>query len=141
MRENRKIFLRYSITTAVAGLVVLLVLSLHGYGEATLPVEKYKILADAFTIPGMLMILFAALLWVSSEGAFDGLGYAFRQFGSMIIPFFGRKYKHKTYYEYKTEKKDKRARGYSFLFFVGLAFMVVAVVFIILHDSVYVPMV
>ena len=47
MKNIRKILLRYLITTVIGGLLVLLVLYLHGYFEATATVERYRILADA----------------------------------------------------------------------------------------------
>lgn len=141
MSDWRKTFLKYSITTVVAGGLTLLVLYLHGYSSAADTVEKYRILADAFTIPGTLLILVTALIWVSSEGMFDGLGYAFSRVGGMIIPFFGKSKKHETYYDYKMRKKEKALHGYSFLFYVGLVFTAVALVFIYLHSTVYVPLV
>lgn len=139
MRNFRSLLLRYGITTAVAGAATVFILWLRSYGEATAAVARYRILADAFTVPGVLLICVAALVWVSSEGFFDGLGYAFSRVGSRLIPFFKRSLEHQTYYDYVQEKKGKRIHGYSFLFFVGLAFVAVAVVFIILHESVYVP--
>jgi hypothetical protein len=114
---------------------------LRGFDSAPSLQEQYRILADSFSIPGLLLVLFTALIWVSSEGAFDGLGYAFSRVGSMFIPFHKKSLEHKTYYDYKMEKKDKRAHGYSFLFFVGLFYLAVSIVFIILFESVYVPMV
>ena len=139
MSSIRKLLMKYGITTVVAAGMTWLILELHGYAEATTLVAKYRILADAFTIPGVLLVMVAALIWISSEGFFDSLGYAARQFGSLFLPMFGKGKKHMTYYDYKMEKEDKRAHGYSFLFFVGFAFVIVAVVFILLHESIYVP--
>ena len=136
MKDIRKIILRYSITTAVAGSVSILHLFLQGFWDATTLDQKYKILADAFTIPGVLLIMFGALIWVSSEGFFDGLTYAFTQFGSMLIPFFKGGKKHMTYYDYKMKMKDKRAHGYSFMFFVGIVFVAISAVFIALYYSI-----
>ena len=136
MKYSRKIILRYSITTAAAGLVSLLVLYLHGFGDVTTLEQKYKILADAFTIPGVVLIMFGALIWVSSEGFFDGLTYAFTRVGGMLIPFFRGGKEHQTYYDYKMKMKDKRAHGYSFMFFVGIVFVAIAVVFIALFYSI-----
>lgn len=139
MKDGHKLLLKYSITTVAAGLFTLLLLWLRDFGSAETLEDQYRILADAFSIPGMLLILFTGLVWVSSEGAFDGLGYAFSRVGSMLIPFFKKSLEHQTYYDYKMSKKDKRAHGYSFLFFVGLVFLAVGIVFIVLHSSVYVP--
>lgn len=141
MKNIRKILLRYLITTVIGGLLALLVLYLHGYFEATATVERYRILADAFTIPGTILVMVAALIWISSEGMFDGLTYAFGRIGSRLIPFYKGSLKHETYYDYKQSKGNDRPHGYGFLFFVGVAFLAVAVVFICLHAKIYEPMI
>ena len=141
MRNYRKVILKYVITTTVAGLISLLVLFLRDFWNTTELVDKYRYLADAFTIPGVLLIMIAALIWISSTGFFDGLAYAITRAGGMLIPFYKKGREHLTYYDYKMSKKDKVPHGYSFLFFVGLAFMVVSIVFVVLFESVYVPMV
>ena len=48
-------------------LVVILFVSSSDFGAQT-TVDKYKILCDAFTIPGLLMLMFAAMLSISNEG-------------------------------------------------------------------------
>lgn len=141
MRNYRKVILQYAITTVAAGLVSLLALHLRDFWSATELVDKYKYLADAFTIPGVLLIMISALIWISSTGFFDGIAYAATRVGGMLIPFYKKGKEHQTYYDYKMSKKDKAPHGYSFLFFVGLAFMVVSIVFVVLFESVYVPMV
>lgn len=141
MKDGHKLLLKYSITTVAAGIFTLLLLWLRDFGSADTLQDQYRILADPFSVPGILLILLTALIWASSEGAFDGLGYAFGRVGSMLIPFFKKSLEHQTYYDYKMSKKDKRAHGYSFLFFVGLVFLAVDIVFILLYESVYVPLV
>lgn len=140
MSHLRKQLLKYGIATAVASGMTALVMYLHGYADAVTLADRYRILADAFTIPGVILVMVAALVWVSTFGFFDGLSYAARQFAGLFLPVFGKKHKHLTYYDYKMERGEKRFGGYGFLFFVGLAFVIVAVVFTVLHGQVYVPM-
>lgn len=139
MKDKKEIILQYSITAVSATLVVFLMLYVQGFWLTFELEEKYKILADAFTVPGVLLMMVAGLIWISSEGFFDGLTYAVRQFSGMLIPAIGKKYKHLTYYDYKTQRQNKRLYGYLFLFVVGLLFTVIAIVFVILFNSVYVP--
>lgn len=140
MKNAKKFIIRCLITSLCASMVSVLILILHGfYEEGTSLVEKYRILADAFTIPGVILIMVTALVWISTEGMFDGLSYAFGRVGSRIIPFFKKSYQHETFYDYKMSKEGKRAKGYSFLFWVGLLFVAVAAVFICLHASIYEP--
>ena len=136
MKEPRKIILRYLITLAAAGGMFWLVLWVNDYWSATELAEKYKILADGFTVPGVILIMLTALVRLSSEGAFDGIGYAIRQGAYLLIP---KKYKHETYYDYKKSKGEKKPHGYSCMFFVGVVLVLISIVFIVLHSKVYVP--
>ncbi len=138
MKEPRKIILRYLITLAAASGMFLLVLWINDFSSATALVDKYRILADGFTVPGVILIMLTALVRLSSEGAFDGLGYVLRHGAYLLIP---RKYKHETYYDYKKSKGEKKPHGYSCMFFVGVVFVLISIVFVVLHSRVYVPLV
>ena len=139
MKDGRKLLLKYSITAGVALIATLFIMWLKDFESAEALHVKYQILSDAFSVPGALLMLFTGLLWASSEGIFDGLGYSFNRFGSMFIPMYKKSLEHKTYYDYKKEKEQKRPHGYSFMFFVGLFFFLVGIVFMILFKTVYVP--
>ena len=104
-----------------------------GIGDEEL-VDIYKILADGFTVPGVILIMLTALVRLSAEGAFDGLSYVIRQGAYLLIP---RKYKHETYYDYKTSKGEKKPHGYSCMFYVGVVLVLIALVFVKLHSDVY----
>ena len=135
MSPLRSILLRYGITSGIGGLVAVFILWLLNVGGAETAADTFGILADAFVVPGVLMLGLASLLWVSADGFFDTLGYAASRVGGMLIPFFGGTAKHQTYYEYVQSKKGKRAKGYGFLFWVGLAFFAIGMIFMILYWS------
>ncbi len=139
MSSMQKTLRKYLITTAIAGLSTVAILSLRDYWSVTEAVDKYRILADAFTVPGVILMMVSILIWLSSDGQFDGLSYAFRYAGKMLLPFLQKKNEHETYYDYKRSREGKRLHGFSFLFFVGLAFVLIAIVFVWLHSTVYVP--
>lgn len=134
MKSPRKIITRYLITLAVAGALFLLVLWVNDYWNATELVDMYRILADGFTVPGVILIMMTALVRFSSEGAFDGLGYVLRQGAYLLMP---RKYKHETYYDYKMSKGEKKPHGYSCMFYVGVVLVLIALIFVKLHSDVY----
>lgn len=136
MRNYRGIITKYAVTVGVAGLMTLFILWLRDYSSAVELVDKYHILSDAFTVPGILLVMFGALVWVSSDGFFDGLGYSFVFLKNMLIPGAALRGKRETFYDYKKRKSEKRPGGYGFLFFVGIAFTAVAVVFVILYSTV-----
>ena len=137
MKKNTAI--KYAITTAIAGVFAILIVISRDFEGAKTLADKYRILADAFTIPGMLLVLIAAMVWISTTGFFDALTYAFGYVGSRMLPFFGATHKHETYYDYKVRKNDKRFSGYGFMFVVGAVFVLISIVFVYLHSTVYVP--
>ena len=98
--------------------------------------EKYRILCDAFTIPGVVLVMLGALMAISNEGALYGisyvLGYAFR----ILIP--AKRHEHEKYYDYVERKKGEgQVKGYGFLFVVGGASLAIAIVFMILFYRLY----
>ena len=99
-------------------------------------VDKYLILCDAFTVPGMLLICFGAMLWVSTTGALDGLSYAVRFAVYSLIPA-KRLERDEKYGDYIERKSQNRVKGYGFLFFAGLITMAVALIFMALYYSEY----
>ncbi len=138
MKNTGNAVVKYLVTIGAAAFASLLILWLRDYWSAQTLVAQYRILADAFTIPGVILMCFSGLMWVSSDGFFDSIGYAFSRVGNMFIPFM--KNKHETFYDYKLRKGDKRKGGsFWFLFFVGLGFVLVSLIFVILHGTVYVP--
>ena len=128
--------LKYGITAAVGGGMCAGVLSLHGFADAASAADRYRILADAFTIPGVILMLSWVLVWLSGEGAFEGISYAFSYAFRMLVP--GGAKNPERYSDYVLRRREKGAlKGVGFLFFTGAAFFLVALVFIALFYSVY----
>ena len=128
--------LKYGIAAAVGGAMCASVLSLHGYADAASDAERFRILADAFTIPGVILMLCWVLVWLSGEGAFEGISYAFSYAFRMLVP--GGAKNPERYSDYVLRRREKGAlKGVGFLFLTGAAFFAVALVFIALFYSVY----
>ncbi len=101
----------------------------------TINAEYYLMLCDAFTIPGMLLILVGGLVWASNLGALNGLAYVVTLAVRSLIP--GKRIdRDKTYSEYVEMKEEKRVRGYGFLFISGGVTMAIALVFMALYYQV-----
>lgn len=100
------------------------------------PVNQYRILSDAFTIPGMLLILFGAMTWLAGKGALDGIMYCLKAVGSYLIP--GRQLQEReTYGDYVAQRREKKRGSVGFLLISGLVSMAISTVFLILYYSVY----
>lgn len=136
-KKARSNLLKYGITTFVAVLIASAVINLHGYDEAMTAADKYRILSDAFTIPGVVLMLCSLLVFVSNQGIFDGISYALRYAVKSLIPGLGGQ-KQERYSDYIERKREKGGiAGYAFLFHVGLVFFLIALVFIGLFYSAY----
>ena len=85
----RKAPVRYAVTVALAALTAAGHLWLHGWSRTLPAEERYRILCDAFTVPGLMLVLIAALVALSNEGSFDALGYAVRYTVRRLIPGAG----------------------------------------------------
>ena len=131
MKPSKTTLIKYSVTIAVCALIVLGVLSALGFWSREESAFRLADLADSFMIAGLLPLLIGGLVWASSQGALDGLGYVGRSIGALIIPSF-KAYRHVTYYDYVMAKRDKRPHGFGFLFFVGLGYFAIGLVFYLL---------
>ena len=140
IRDKSKL-IRYllgvGICAAIGIAIVLFHLKGHWYSQAETAAERYRILCDAFTIPGVILVAVSALILVYNQGVFTGLSYGLRGMKDIFLPFLKQEYV--PYREYRQKKMEKKVKGYSFIFFTGLAFLAVAAYFMIRFYGVYVP--
>ena len=122
--------IRYGITFAIMVVITILLINHFGYSPDAPADDRYLVLADAFTVPAMIAMLFGALLWVSTTGFFDSIGYAVSVAVNIILPI-KRNPKIEKYYDYKVRKAEKRFKGYGFLLISGAIYFVIALVFIV----------
>ena len=135
MKDKREFTIKlicYLAATIIAAAVAILymvsndVTSLSGS-------ELYRVLCDAFTIPGLLYLLLWGLIWASHKGALDGLGFVFSNMFAALIP--GMRAKRTTkYYDYVQLRRENR-KPFSYVRFLGVVggvFLLVAIVFLIL---------
>ena len=130
----KKLLAKYCITIAIAGAMICFVLSNRGFFETTDVKKKILFLADAFTIPGVTILMVGVMTWLSSNyGLFDGLNYSLGRFVRTLIPGAASRSDEK-YYDYKERKNASRKKDYHFLFVVGGAAFLTAIVFTIIHS-------
>jgi len=91
-------------------------------------------LSDGFFIIGVLLTSIGCLTWISSTGFFDMLFYGFQGLAS-LIPFKAPK-KRKAFYDYKTERAEKRKSPLNTALIVGMVYLLIAVVFTVLFYNV-----
>ncbi|MCH5184247.1 MAG: DUF3899 domain-containing protein [Oscillospiraceae bacterium] len=132
-KQVRRFFLKYGIAVAIGGLLSYFTCISHGFWETDDLVERFKILADAFSIPGVVLALTGALVWVGNQQVFAGLTYAGGRMFHALIPFGRTREERETYYDYVTRKREKGGvKGYGFLVHVGIAYFLLSLVFFVL---------
>ncbi|MBR5230910.1 MAG: DUF3899 domain-containing protein [Clostridia bacterium] len=128
--------IKYGITGGIGALMAYLSVSLRGITPDMPRAELYRILCDAFTIPGSILLMVGLLVMISNAGTFTGLGYAAQHLKDMLVPF--SKKKHESYYDYyERKRKQGKVTGYGFIFITGAFYMAIAMVFYALFYSVY----
>ena len=134
MSERVKSFLiKYGITIAVSLLVSWYYISSRPFHMSEIK-EKYRILSDAFGLPGIFLISFGLLFVASNEGVFNGLIWGLKYAANTLIPF-GRLKKVQKYSDYVEEKKKEKVKGFGFLIVVGVVNIILSVIFMIMFNA------
>lgn len=137
--QNKSNRIAYIISILFVVILVGLYVGLRDFKGLSL-MEKYRMLCDAFTIPGVLLILVGALVWASDLGGFYGIGFVFNYAKKSLTHFFvpGSLGNTESYYDYIERKKNEgHLTGYGFLFIVGGITMAIALVFLFLFYQYY----
>ena len=135
MRRSLRVMILRCLSAASVGAVVTW-WYINSRWSVDLPlVEQYRVLCDGFTIPGILMVLFALLFSLNNVGALDTIAYLMSFLPRMIAPgAFGEPQK---LIDYVEERRGKRTKGYGFLYIVGFIFLGIAIAFLFLFYSVF----
>ena len=122
--------LKYLIPVLICCTVVMVILASRGSfvktGKALI-----RDLCDAFTVPGTLMFCFGLLVLATNGGTFDMLAFGVRK----LFELFRKdltKVKYRTFYDYRQAQKEKK-RTFIHFIIVGSAFLLVAIVFLIIY--------
>lgn len=126
--------LRYGISVGLCVLCVILMLTSEDMKGATQQ-ETYRILSDAFGLPGLFMLFAGLMVWLSNEGALNGFTWVVTYAFKSLIP--GLRGKREGYGDYVLRQQEKRVKGFGFLFLVGGVFLAIGVVFMILFNAAY----
>lgn len=127
------IIIKYVVATVIGALFVITALWLRDFTTLTEKVDIYKALADAFTIPGVIFPMVALLILLTNEGSLAAIGWMVKRAFTMLIP--SNKKEFSTYKEYYESRK--KITGFMFILFVGLAYLLVGIIFTILFFKHY----
>ena len=130
MSKYKSLIIKYAVSLCLGALAVWVTLGLRDFASIADEALRMKALADSFTIPGVIFLMVGVLVWVSTTGFFDFIGYALGSFGRALIPM--SKKPHQSFYDYKVSRMEKRASGYSCIFVTGALLVAMAAIFTIL---------
>ena len=131
MEEEKRVTLtKYAVCFAIEVFIAFLVIWSKGFFTHSTAVN-IQILSDAFFVSGVLMSLFAGMLYVSSEGALIGIGFVLRNVVLTFIPM-GRA-KHEKYAEYRERKlSEAKNQDNRCILVTGLIFLAIGIVFTVI---------
>lgn len=135
MRKSRKVMILRCLSAAAVGGAVAWFYGTSRWQEEMELVEQYRVLCDAFSIPGILMVLFAMLFSLNNLGALDTIAYLMSFLPRMIAPgAFGEPEK---LIDFVENRRQKRSKGYGFLYIVGFIFLGIAIYYLVLFYKVF----
>ena len=118
---------KYAVCFGIEAVIVFLVIWSNGFFKHSAAVN-IRILSDAFFTAGILMTLFAGMMYISGEGGFIGIGFVLRSAFLTFIPM-GRA-KQEKYIDYRARKLEKaKAHNNSHILVTGLIFVVIGIIF------------
>ena len=124
--EKKSLLIKYLVCFFVASAIAFIVIWIKGFFTSSVAVNV-QIWADAFFVSGILLTLFAGMLFVSGEGALLGIGFVLRNVVLAFIPM-GRA-RHELYADYRARKlSEAKERKYSSVLVVGLLFLSVGLI-------------
>ncbi|MCH5159673.1 MAG: DUF3899 domain-containing protein [Clostridiales bacterium] len=134
VKSKNRWWLKYVITTAVLGVMTLLIAL--GLGVFSITNQKFLLgeLSTAFFVPGIFAVGFGLLILCSNGGAFDIFAYGFMS----IIRMFKKDpldRKYGGYGEYRKLQREKK-RSFWYLVIVGGVFVLIGGVLLIAFNLV-----
>ena len=130
MKDNKNL-LSIVILTAVAGILFLGCATVWDLFGQTELLPTLKVLADCFTVPGVVYVGITLLGWAGSKGTFDIFGFSI---GGLFHLLKRESYEKRpeTFYDYRV-KKDEHRKPFNFpMLWVGLGFLFLAGVFTVI---------
>ena len=129
-QETKETLTKYAICVGIEALIAFLVIWSKGFFVHSTAVN-IQILSDAFFVSGILMTLFAGMMYVSSEGALIGIGFVLRNVVLTFIPM-GRA-RHEKYADYRSRKMNEiKRQNDSCILVTGLVFLAIGIVFTVI---------
>ncbi len=134
-QEKKVIFRNYAICVGIEAVIAFLVIWSKGFFTQSTAVN-IQILSDAFFTAGILMTLYAGMMYVSGEGALIGIGFVLRNVALAFIPM-GRA-RHERYADYRARKLGAaKKHDNSHILVTGLIFLFIGIALAVIWHTVF----
>jgi len=134
-QETKAKLIQYAVCFGIEALIAFCVIWSKGFFTESAAVNL-QIWADAFFVAGILMTLFAGMLFVSGEGALIGIGFVLRNVVLTFIPM-GRA-KQERYADYRARKlAEAKEKDNSSILVTGLVFLAIGVILTVIWSETY----
>ena len=128
--KNKALLTKYITCFIVASLITFVIFWIRGFFTDSIAVN-IQILSDGFSVSGILMLIFAGMMFISSEGALIGIGFVLRNVFLSLIPM-GRS-KQEAYAQYRERKLSELKRSADHCILVtGLVFLTIGIIFTVI---------
>lgn len=126
--KDRKNLWSAVVLIAAACMLFLVCATVWSLFEQTDTLATVRVLADCFTVPGILYVGIAIIGWIGSKGTFDIFGYSI---GGLFHLFKREAYENRaqTFYDYRAKKDENRKPFNLPMLLVGLGCLLLAAVF------------
>ena len=129
-QETKATIIKYAVCFGIEFLIAFLVIWSKGFFSHSTAVNV-QILSDAFFVAGILMTLFAGMMFVSGEGALIGIGFVLRNVVLAFLPM-GRA-RHEKYADYRSRKMNEiKRQNDSCSLVTGLVFLAIGIIFTVI---------
>lgn len=129
-QQNKALLTKYLVCFGIASLLTFIVFWIKGFFAHSLAVN-IQVLADGFTVSGLLLTLFAGMMFISGEGALIGISFVLRNVVQAFVPM-GRRH-HEVYAKYRERKLgEMKKSGDHCILITGLFFLFIGILFTVI---------
>ena len=127
-QHEKELLIKYITSFSIASLITLVIFAIESFSTQNIQGNIIPILADGFSVSGILMLSFFAMIFISNEGAFIGIGYIIKNIVQAFTPM-GRK-NHELYADYRERKlAEKKVSSEKSVLIIGLLFLTIGIIF------------
>lgn len=125
-QESKALLKKYIICFGIASLITFIVFWTKGFFTDSIAVN-IQILSDGFSVSGVLLTLFAGMMFVSGEGALLGISFVLRNVVQAFVPM-GRR-NHEVYAKYRERKLGEMKKSTDHCVLItGLTFLAIGII-------------